>query len=84
MLLKAFKTLITQDIVPMKLCIFIDGLDEYEGDEMDLIKLFGKGAISPHVKICVSSRPHVAFTEAFLPLTPALALHDLTKSDIRH
>jgi hypothetical protein len=56
---KAWETLISQDSFPMKLCLFIDGLDEDEGLDADIAKLFSTAAASPNVKICASSRPHV-------------------------
>lgn len=62
-------------------CIFIDGLDEYDGDPSDTIGLF-KGISSPNVKICLSSRPWVEFQEAFKFL-PQLKLQDLTRPCIR-
>ncbi|KAH7336601.1 hypothetical protein BKA65DRAFT_37229 [Rhexocercosporidium sp. MPI-PUGE-AT-0058] len=61
----AFQVLVSQTEIPMKLCLFIDGLDEYEGSDLDIAKLFGDFAVSTHVKVCTSSRPHVAFEHAF-------------------
>jgi hypothetical protein len=78
----AFRTLITQCEIPMKLCLFIDGLDEYDGPEREIAKLFKSVNLSPHVKFCVSSRPHVPFEDAFVN-RPKLRLQDLTLSDIQ-
>lgn len=61
---------------------FIDGLDEYEGDDADVAEIFGKASISQNVKICVSSRPHQVFEDAFAS-RPGLKLQDLTFPDIR-
>jgi len=66
----------------MRFCFFIDGLDEYEGNDLDMADLFGDVAKMPHVKVCVSSRPHVAFKVAFSD-RPKLRLHDLTFRDIQ-
>lgn len=66
----------------MKFCFFIDGLDEYEGTDVEMAELFGKVAKLPNVKGCVSSRPHVAFQKAF-SAQPKLRFHDLTFSDIK-
>lgn len=83
-LLRALKLLISQKGIDIKICLFIDGLDEYGGDYEDLVKLFRETAISTNVKICVSSRPEVAFITAYNSTeVPSLALHDLTKNDIR-
>ncbi|KAK3376951.1 small s protein [Lasiosphaeria ovina] len=65
----------------VKLCLFIDGLDEYSGDHTDLIDLFRGFARLPNLKLCVSSRPLLAFCTAFDQL-PGLRLQDLTEPDI--
>lgn len=78
----AFKTLILQDQIPLKLCLFIDGLDEYDGDEYEIAELFGEISKSPNSKCCVSSRPHLPFQEAFTGLL-GLRLEDLTLPDIQ-
>lgn len=67
--------------MPMKLCLFIDGLDEYDGLEVDIARLFKDIVLSPHVKVCVSSRPHVPFEDAF-STRPRLRLQDLTHKDL--
>jgi hypothetical protein len=48
-----------------RLCFFIDGLDEYEGDTRDVISLVGILRALKHVKICVSSRQWNEFEEAY-------------------
>ena len=69
----------------LRLCLFIDGLDEYEGDRdgsfTEIIALFKAMAASPNIKICVSSRPWLAFEDAFRSI-PNLRLQDLTYNDI--
>ena len=57
--------------------MFIDGLDEFEGQENTVIKMIGDLADQTHVKVCVSSRPLLAFEEAFSE-KPSLRLEDLT------
>jgi len=79
---KAFARLTTFDIVSLKLCFFIDGLDEYEGDHEEMAELLKQVALSPHVKFCLSSRPWIIFEEAFQGL-PTLRLQDLTVRDIK-
>ncbi len=68
-------------LVDTRVCLFIDGLDEYNGDPTDNTRLF-KHIASPNIKICLSSRPWVEFHEAFDGL-PRLRLQDLTFDDIR-
>ncbi|ORY14705.1 hypothetical protein BCR34DRAFT_225132 [Clohesyomyces aquaticus] len=68
-----------------KFCFFIDGLDEYEGRHMDIIRILqtlGTGAV-PSVKIVVSSRPWNVFEDAFgRDPSRKLYLEDLTRDDI--
>lgn len=54
------------------LCLFIDGLDEYEGFHEDIVRLFQNAVESSHVEICLSSRP-VSIRKCFRiwPLAPA-------------
>jgi hypothetical protein len=61
----------------------VDGLDEYEGDDEDIITLLQDLASSPSVKICVSSRPWNAFLDAFDDSEWKLVLEDLTRDDLR-
>ena len=69
------------------LCLFIDGLDEYEGtpsmDQRHLVdELADWGDAAPSgVKICVSSRPDNVFLNAF-PSSRRICLHDLTRRDM--
>ncbi|RYP21277.1 hypothetical protein DL765_002326 [Monosporascus sp. GIB2] len=64
-------------------CFFIDGLDEYEGtrqyDHRDMVDLLCSWtqAAPNEVKICVSSREHNVFTNAFHSENRP-RLHDLT------
>ena len=64
------------------MCFFIDGLDEYSGDQSALVDLIEELATYPNVKCCLSSRPNRAFTDAF-GSRAMLKLHDLTEPDIR-
>ncbi|KAK7697592.1 hypothetical protein SLS64_013411 [Diaporthe eres] len=77
----AFQKILTQRLVPVKICLFIDGLDEYEGDDWRIADIVVKVAQSENIKICVSSRPHIVFEDTFAKL-PRLRLQDLTKPDI--
>lgn len=66
-----------------KICLFIDGLDEYSADQSRLLGLLRTFALSFNIKLCVSSRPWNAFRNAFESKTPNIQLEDLTYSDIR-
>ena len=80
---QAFKLLVRQDIANVKICLFIDGLDEYDGDHDEIAQLFEVITTSPYVKVCLSSRPLVLFEDVF-GLLPGLRLQDLTVGDVRH
>ena len=66
-------------------CLFVDGLNEYAGEESDLIEIFELIAGSKQVKICVASRPWPDFREAYTgDGSRMLKLHELTRQDIQH
>jgi hypothetical protein len=67
-----------------RFCIFIDGLDEYNGYHGELIKLLQSFVKDGNIKLCISSRPWNVFVKAFENQTPHLFLHELTEGDIRH
>ncbi len=66
-----------------KVCLFVDGLDEFAHSHEDLIALI-KTLIGDngHVKVCVSSRPWNIF-QAALEHEASLRLEDLTFEDIK-
>lgn len=66
-----------------KICLFIDGLDEFSSSHDNLIHLI-KGLIGgrSYVKICVASRPWTVFQDAF-DCHPNLRLEDLIFDDIK-
>lgn len=66
-----------------RLCFFIDGLDEYDGDYWKLAKQLKSWSYSPDVKLCLSSRPYNEFISVFVPSAESwLKLHELTRHDI--
>ena len=65
-----------------RLCLFIDGLDEFDEDEDDLITFVQNLVLTTSVKVCSSSRPHKAFEDAFSS-SAKLRLQDLTYGDIQ-
>jgi hypothetical protein len=79
---KAFERLFQVAGDDMRFCLFIDGLDEYEGEYQDIIDLFTKISKFPNVKTCLSSRPLYEFSRAFSSL-PGVRLQDLTFNDIK-
>ena len=62
-------------------CLFVDGLDEFNDDHEDLIHLL-KSLLAQRVKICVTSRPWLIFENHFGG-GALLRLQDLTYHDIK-
>lgn len=81
----AFKALLQQSSVPLKICLLIDGLDECEGDHDDLVELCMNmtKTMSQNIKACLSSRPWVVFQDSFRTCS-SLKLQDLTDGDIQY
>ena len=70
-----------------RFCFFIDGLDEYKGDQdqFEIVEIIQELSSSPHIKLCLASRPWTMFEDAFgsgKDESNKLYLQDLTKSDI--
>ncbi|KAI3581949.1 hypothetical protein IWW34DRAFT_817591 [Fusarium oxysporum f. sp. albedinis] len=64
-----------------KIFFLIDGIDEYEGKDLDVARFISELESFPNVKVLVSSRPHPAFFTAF-SRKPMMSLQDLTKHDV--
>ncbi|XTI93234.1 hypothetical protein V2W45_1430275 [Cenococcum geophilum] len=66
-----------------KFCFPIDGLDEYGGDHFEIIEALKGFAVSPNIKLCLSSRPWNIFEHVFgQDPRRKLYLQDLTREDI--
>ncbi|KAH6880104.1 hypothetical protein B0T10DRAFT_582146 [Thelonectria olida] len=67
----------------VRFCFFIDGLDEYEEDQMDptdLVKSIQSLASLSNIRLCVSSRPWSVFADVFgKNMHLSLQLEDLTR-----
>lgn len=80
----ALRALASADKLPLKMCFFIDGLDEYGGDHAELCGVLRDMAGSPYIKICISSRPWAVFEGNFGgDSKERLDIHELTRNDIR-
>lgn len=66
-----------------KICLSIDGLDEYDGDHAQLVNVICRMGASDSIKICASSRPWLEFSDAFEQSEWNLYLLELTHDDIR-
>ncbi|KAF4977805.1 hypothetical protein FZEAL_5712 [Fusarium zealandicum] len=70
--------------LPVPICLFIDGLDEYTGDHLEICQTLKQMAKSPFIKICVSSRPWNDFEDSFGGSRRSkLYMHEVTEADIR-
>jgi len=70
--------------ISTKFCIFIDGLDEYEGDHLEFCDAIKKLSQSTRIKLCVSSRPWNVFEDAFgHDAGQKIYIHELTSKDVR-
>lgn len=81
---RALSIIAEQRNLTVNLCFFIDGLDEFEGDHEDFCQAIQELSKSPHVKVCVSSRPWNVFEHSFgHNEAHKLYMHELTRNDIR-
>ena len=80
-LIEGFKRLSTET-GSKKFCFFVDGLDELDGDHMDVIRTLRDLVSSPRIKLCFSSRPWTIFLNAF-PKARRLILEHNTQPDIK-
>ncbi|KAL2849870.1 hypothetical protein BJY01DRAFT_210429 [Aspergillus pseudoustus] len=80
---QAFDRLSQQTSLSAKFCFFIDGLDEYNGEEEDIIAVLTSLSKSVHVKICASSRPWPDFQSAFSHPNRTLIVQDFTLDDMK-
>lgn len=76
-LLNALFTLFIQTQIPVAICAFIDGLDEFDGRYDEILKKIDSISNQNYVKICLSSRPLMVFERA-LATMPSLRLQELT------
>lgn len=75
-----------QGVTTTRICIFVDGLDEFEGDHDRLVRIIKSISESEsddlYIKLCVASRPWVPFQKAFEASSQKLAVHHFTQHDI--
>lgn len=82
-LIRALNAVVATKEVASRFCFFIDGLDEYDGDQYDLVQVLSGLSTSSAVKVCVSSRPWNVFRKAYDDRPGrSIVLQDLTRSDI--
>jgi hypothetical protein len=80
---EAFARFLKETASRLRICFFIDGLDEYDGDHEEIAVFFNEiSSQYDHVKFCISSRPWLVFDDIF-EHSPGLKLQDLTYDDIK-
>lgn len=86
----AFESVLREGAKSLKLCIFVDALDEYEGDHGEIARflrqlVLSSGQGSAVVKILVASREEQIFADEFrgLPSSQSLSIHHWTGTDIK-
>ncbi|KAF9776528.1 hypothetical protein IL306_005280 [Fusarium sp. DS 682] len=81
----AFHSLLDAALPSINICLFIDGLDEFDGDHVQIINFF-KNLTARHdgksLKLCLSSRPWDVFEKAFETSVPNTKLQDLSYDDM--
>lgn len=81
--LRAAFEFMTKNFQPKRrFCLFIDGLDEFQGNFHDVIKLIRGLYSNPAIKVIVSSRPIAICYDAFSRV-PQLHMESLTRNDIK-
>ncbi|KAK3493378.1 prion-inhibition and propagation-domain-containing protein [Neurospora crassa] len=81
--LRAASEFMTKKFQPKRrFCLFIDGLDEFQGNFHDAIQLIRGLCFNPAIKVIVSSRPTAICYDAFSRV-PQLHMESLTRNDIK-
>ncbi|KAI0521650.1 hypothetical protein F5B22DRAFT_545879 [Xylaria bambusicola] len=81
-LASCMEKVVSSEDLPIRLCLFIDGLDEYQGDHSQFISYLMNICRSSYIKICVASRPWIDFLVPFEDSPWKLFMQDLTINDI--
>ncbi|KAI9712065.1 MAG: hypothetical protein M1820_001774 [Bogoriella megaspora] len=80
----AFRKLRDLSNPKLKFCIFVDGMDENQGDHQDIIDILSALTQNPAFKVCASSRPLNIFENTFGKVSGRkLYMHLVTEDDIR-
>ena len=71
-------------LTPIRICLFVDGLDEHNGNLKDMVKILRCKSVPSHVKMCLSSKPWPTIRDELqVQQSRMLELHTLTSPDIR-
>lgn len=78
---QTMRAVAAQNLQRFRICMFIDGIDEYDGETESLTELLAEISKNDGIKIVLSSRPTSDCYHSFQKY-PKLRLQDLTYSDI--
>ena len=83
---QAFELVVRQERFPLRLYLFLDALDEYEGHPEIVAEFLNSIVKTPStsmtkVNVCFSSRPWNIFVEEF-GTCPGFSIHERTRDDI--
>ncbi|KAI1808274.1 hypothetical protein F4811DRAFT_501755 [Daldinia bambusicola] len=82
-LVECLQLLKANDKSSVRVCFFIDGLDEFDGDYADISQTLTEIADSSKIKLCIASRPSNEFLDQFGTMKYSiLSIHELTRGDI--
>lgn len=80
---RSLKTVVEHQQFDKRCCFFINGLDEFDGDHLDLIQALAQLSGFPAVKMCLASRPENAFENTLgKSAVSKIYLHPITREDI--
>ncbi len=85
---KAIQAIASKTTHPLNLCLFVDALDEHNGNHRELISTLTsltqfEANCAFRLRLCVAGRPENVFKGAFREY-PGFAIHSYTTMDIRH
>jgi hypothetical protein len=78
-----FKRIGKQSTLEIRFCFFLDGLDEYAGEESDIVQMLDVIAEGSHIKLCVSSRPGRMYEEHLRRGSQGFDIANFTRDDMR-
>ncbi|KAF2707935.1 hypothetical protein K504DRAFT_504141 [Pleomassaria siparia CBS 279.74] len=86
---KSFRRLVQLPSLPLRFCIFIDGLDEFDskvgdGEHTDMLEVLKQVKISPDIKLCLSTRPWSFVTRDLENTHRKIFMENLTKGCIEN
>jgi hypothetical protein len=74
-----------QSEVAMNVCIFIDALDEHNGNHRRLVQILERLTTNSglvNIKLCLASRPEPIF-QGIYSVHPGFAIHEYTEKDVK-